>query len=185
LKLRGVVALDFDKTIGMMVSSRKYVLSSKWCKPNSGLDPSLTALVWKSRTSLHAFTGEDLGRTLYGNPTYRYHHIEPDIMKVPLLERDDFYDCHDEFPEGEGGDDDADVQEVGEDGGGDEADEDEPFYTPESDTEGEQPRGTQTTLPSSWARIQHSLKRRRHTSPAPRSPDELADELGAAFVALT
>jgi hypothetical protein len=196
LKLRGVVAPDFDKTIGMMVSSRKYVLSSKWCKPNSGLDSSLTALVWKSRTALHAFTGEDLGRTLYGNPTYRYHHIEPEIMKVPLVEREDFYDCHEDFQDGEGEagdgevsgrDEEVNVRDEEVSGSQQEGrhDEEDIFCTPESDTEGETHQGG---APSSWARIQGSLQRIRHRSPRRphrSSSDELADELGLDFVPLS
>ena len=103
MKLRGVYAPEFDKVIGLMLSTRKYILGQEFARPNAHLDIAQTALVWKARTNLPAFTGGDLGQALYGNPwrSYRYYNDEnPDIMRVPMVERDDFYDCVEDFPAG-------------------------------------------------------------------------------------
>ena len=67
-----------------------------FARPNAQLDRDQAALVWKARINLEALTGEDLGQLLYSTRPYRYFQEEPELMKVPLVERDDFYDCLDD-----------------------------------------------------------------------------------------
>ena len=94
VKLRGVNAPDFCKTVGTMLASGNYTLSSQWAKANSGLDADATELVWKAHTNLAAFTGEDLGRLIFRQPTYRYYREAPDVEALPIHEREDYYDCN-------------------------------------------------------------------------------------------
>jgi hypothetical protein len=83
-------------------------------------------------------------------------------MKVPLVEREHFYDCHEDFQDGEGEagdgevsgrDEEVNVRDEEVSGSQQEGrhDEEDIFCTPESDTEGETHQGG---APSSWARIQ-------------------------------
>jgi hypothetical protein len=79
VKMRGVRAPDFAKTVGTMLNTGQYFLSSQWAKPNSSLDPDAAALVWKARTNMGAFTGEDLGKVLFRQESYRYYREPSDL----------------------------------------------------------------------------------------------------------
>jgi hypothetical protein len=113
LKLRGVNDPEFDKVVGLMVASGKYILSHQWAKESAHLDRDTVQKLWLSRTSLSKFTGEDLSWVLYGGRVVRGKRWEhpPEHYSMPLLDRVQrgmMYDVQEEW----GADEDEDVYET-------------------------------------------------------------------------